>query len=244
MGNCKLIDCIDNENTMKSQIMIENKREKKFIKKKSTSQIIENGSKELVILDYKEEEDFNLIKNKENINKILNIINKIRNNPKEYIKEIKENKKYIIPFSKNYFIFCKNNFKIALNKGIEAFESAINDLNSRESMSNLVLKNEIIIKIPENENELNDVNYFKNQTEIIKKKMNIDVYFKDYINEPEISILLMIIDDIWNDSHDRRNAILNKDFNYIGINYNIINGKYIAYFSFSKEKNKYYCSKK
>ena len=102
-------------------------------------------------------------------------------------------------------------------------------------MSNLVLKNEIIIKIPENENELNDVNYFKNQTEIIKKKMNIDVYFKDYINEPEISILLMIIDDIWNDSHDRRNAILNKDFNYIGINYNIINGKYIAYFSFSKE---------
>ena len=37
-------------------------------------------------------------------------------------------------------------------------------------MSNLVLKNEIIIKIPENENELNDVNYFKNQTEIIKKK--------------------------------------------------------------------------
>lgn len=244
MGNCKLIDCIDNENTMKSQIMIENKREKKFIKKKSTSQIIENGSKELVILDYKEEEDFNLIKNKENINKILNIINKIRNNPKEYIKEIKENKKYIIPFSKNYFIFSKNNFKIALNKGIEAFENAINDLNSRESMSNLVLKNEIIIKIPENENELNDVNYFKNQTEIIKKKMNIDVYFKDYINEPEISILLMIIDDIWNDSHDRRNAILNKDFNYIGINYNIINGKYIAYFSFSKEKNKYYCSKK
>ena len=171
MGNCKLIDCIDNENTMKSQIMIENKREKKFIKKKSTSQIIENGSKELVILDYKEEEDFNLIKNKENINKILNIINKIRNNPKEYIKEIKENKKYIIPFSKNYFIFSKNNFKIALNKGIEAFESAINDLNSRESMSNLVLKNEIIIKIPENENELNDVNYFKNQTETIKKKM-------------------------------------------------------------------------
>jgi hypothetical protein len=37
-------------------------------------------------------------------------------------------------------------------------------------MSNLVLKNEIIIKIPENENELNDENYFKNQTEIIKKK--------------------------------------------------------------------------
>ena len=67
MGNCKLIDCIDNENTMKSQIMIENKREKKFIKKKSTSQIIENGSKELVIFEYKEEEDFNLIENKENI---------------------------------------------------------------------------------------------------------------------------------------------------------------------------------
>ena len=243
MGICKLIDCTDNEN-MKSQIMIENKREKKFNEMKSVSQIIENESKELVILEYKEEEDFNLNKNKENINKILNIINKIRNNPKEYIKEIKENKKYIIPFSKNYFIFCKNNFKIALNKGIEAFDNAINDLNLRESMSNLVLKNEIIIKIPENENELNDVNYFKNQTEIIKKKMNIDVYFKDYINEPEISILLMIIDDIWNDSHDRRNAILNKDFNYIGINYNIINGKYIAYFSFSKEKNKYYCSKK
>ena len=101
-------------------------------------------------------------------------------------------------------------------------------------MSNLVLKNEIIIKIPENENELNDVNYVKNQTEIIKKKMNIDVYFKDYINEPEISILLMIIDDIWNDSHDRRNAILNKDYKYIGMNYNIINGQYISYFSFSK----------
>ena len=111
-----------------------------------------------------------MIKNNENINKILNIINKIRTNPKEYIKEIKENEKYIIPFSKNYFIFCKKNFKIALNKGIEAFENAINDLNSREVMSNLVLKNEIIIKIPKNENELNDVNYFKHQAEILKKK--------------------------------------------------------------------------
>ena len=41
-------------------------------------------------------------------------------------------------------------------------------------MFNLVLKNEIIIKIPENENELNDVYYFKHQAEIVKK-MNIDV---------------------------------------------------------------------
>jgi hypothetical protein len=64
MGICKLIDCTDNEN-MKSQIMIENKREKKFNEMKSVSQIIENESKELVIFEYKEEEDFNLIKNKE-----------------------------------------------------------------------------------------------------------------------------------------------------------------------------------
>ena len=66
MGICKINDCRDNEN-MKSQIMSENKREKKFNEMKSVSQIIENESKELDIFEYKEEEDFNLIENKENI---------------------------------------------------------------------------------------------------------------------------------------------------------------------------------
>ena len=73
------------------------------------------------------------------------------------------------------------------------------------------------------------------------KKNEYWCIFKDYINGPEISVLLIVIDDIWNESHDRRNAILNKDYKYIGMNYNIINGQYIAYFfHFQNEKNEYY----
>ena len=97
MGTCKVCDCSENSN-INSEIIFDKKRDKKFNKMKSTSQIIEGECKELDILDYKEEEDFNLSKNKENINQILNIINQIRTNLKEYIKEIKENEKYIIPF--------------------------------------------------------------------------------------------------------------------------------------------------
>lgn len=160
--------------------------------------------------------------NEEYNESILKIINRIRAYPREYAKEIEKNMQFIKQFAKDCFIFEKNNIKVALYKGKEAFIKAKKDLESMtDSIPQLEIKDDLKIEIPNNINE----DYLKNQNYLC---------FKDFINIPEISILLMIIDDTWDNSYVRRNAILNKDYKYIGINSQIIDKKFISIFSFSK----------
>lgn len=68
----------------------------------------------------------------------------------------------------------------------------------------------------------------------MRETTNIDVFFKDLIKIPEVSALLMIVDDSQKNPGRKRNAVLNKDFKYIGINSKFIGKTFIAYFTFSK----------
>ena len=132
---------------------------------------------------------------------------------------------FIKKFAKDCFIFDKNNIKIALFKGKDAFIKSKEALESmKHSIPKLEIKEELKIQIPNNINELNDD--LKNQK---------FVCFKDYINIPEISILLMIVDDTIENTYERRNIILNKDYKYIGINSKIIDKQFVSVFSFSKD---------
>lgn len=170
--------------------------------------------------------------------KMLELINKIRANPSSYADIIIESINNIIVNS-NFDetkpkIIYKNKVKVALFKGELAFHEAAEILKNMNSLPPLEFKEEICVPMPETEEELKDNNYLKNQINIIRENNNVDVFFKDLIKLPEVSALLMIVDDSEKNPGKKRNALLNEEFKYIGINSKFIDGKFLAYFTFSK----------
>ena len=171
--------------------------------------------------------------------KMLEIINKIRENPVAYADVIEDSIKYIIEVpdkedeTKSRLVF-KKKVKVALNKGESAFHEAAEILRQMEPMAPLEFNGNICIPLPQDEEELRDPNYLKEQVKTMKEDNNIDLFFKDLIKLPDVSALLMIVDDSVKNSGRKRQAILNKDFKYIGINSHFVGKTFLAYFAFSK----------
>ena len=209
---------------------------------KENDKIIENKNENI----NKEDEDY-LEKLNEEKNakyaeypeKMLEIINKIRENPHKYADFIEDSIEHIqeIPDQENEtkkkYIF-KKKVKVALNKGEEAFHEAADILRKMEPLPPLEFDGNICIPLPQNEEELKDPNYLKEQVKNLKEINNIDLFFKDLIKLPDVSALLMVVDDNIKNSGRKRQAILNKDFKFIGINSHFVGKTFIAYFSFSK----------
>ena len=171
--------------------------------------------------------------------KMIEIINKIRENPNSYADFIEDSIKYIIEIpdkedeTKTKLIF-KKKVKVALNRGEVAFHEAAEILRNMEPLPPLEFNGNICIPLPQNEEELKDPNYLKDQVKTLKENNNIDLYFKDLIKLPDVSALLMVVDDNAKNTGRKRNAILNKDFKYIGINSHFVGKTFLAYFAFSK----------
>jgi len=172
---------------------------------------------------------------------VFNLINQIRANPKKYADTIEESINYIIEEkdennpSENKIIY-KNQIKVALVRGEEAFKETAEELKNMESMEPLEFREENCLTLPDDIEEDNS-NFLKSKVkEKLKDNININIFFKEKISIPEISVLLMIVDDRnKKDSGKKRKAILNKDFKFIGITSKFIDDTFIAYFSFSKE---------
>ena len=171
--------------------------------------------------------------------KMIEIINKIRENPNAYADFIEDSIKYIIEIpdkedeTKTKLIF-KKKVKVALNRGEVAFHEAAEILRNMEPLPPLEFNGNICIPLPQNEEELKDPNYLKDQVKTLKENNNIDLYFKDLVKLPDVSALLMVVDDNAKNTGRKRNAILNKDFKYIGINSHFVGKTFLAYFAFSK----------
>ena len=171
--------------------------------------------------------------------KMLILINKIREDPVSYADIIEDSIQNIIEEqdkddeTKTRIIY-KRKVKVALNRGELAFKEAADELRSMNSMHPLELKNDICIPLPEDEDEIKDSSYLREQVRILRENTNIDVFFKDLIKVPEVSALLMIVDDSGKNPGKKRHAVLNKDFKYIGISSKFIGKTFIAYFAFSK----------
>ena len=170
--------------------------------------------------------------------KMLELINKIRGDPVSYADIIEDSIKNISVIedgeeSKSKIIY-KKKVKVALTRGEPAFREAAEILRNMEPLPPLQIKNEICIPLPFNENDIKDFSYLKDQVKILRETTNIDVFFKDLIKIPEVSALLMIVDDGEKNAGRKRNAVLNKNFKYIGINSKFIGKTFIAYFTFSK----------
>ena len=150
---------------------------------------------------------------------IFNYINKLRKNPKKIANIIEENKKFIIIDENNKIYFKKNSIKYKLEKGYQTFDETIKILNNLENMKQLIYNKNITIKTPDNEDEINNnCDYLKNQIEELQNKGNhISSYWFEIIKDPEISFLMMVVDDNHIKSGLKRNDLINPDIKYIGI---------------------------
>jgi hypothetical protein len=170
--------------------------------------------------------------------KMLELINKIRANPSSYADVVLDGINNII-INQDFDetkpkIIYKQKVKVALSKGEPAFREAAEILKEMQPLPALEFKEEICVPLPETEEQLNDHSYLKRQINIIQENNNIDLFFKDLIKLPEVSTLLMIVDDSEKNPGKKRNALLNEEFKYIGISNKFIGKKFIAYFTFSK----------
>ena len=172
--------------------------------------------------------------------KMLELINKIREDPVSYADVIEDS---ILNILENQDeedenkpkIIYKKKVKVALTRGEPAFREAAENLRNLTSLPPLEFKNDICVPLPETEEEIRNPSYLKEHVNILRKREKIDIFFKDLIKIPEVSALLMIVDDSPKNPGKKRQAILNKNFKYIGINSRFVGKTFIAYFTFSSE---------
>ena len=190
------------------------------------SQVNNSISKNLKYLNYPE--------------KIIEIINIIRQDPVAYADIVLNSMKNIVEDNnkndptKNKIIY-KKKVKVALTRGKQAFLEAAEHLRNTEPLPPLEFVPEICISLPENEDELKDSNFLKKKVlELRKEGINIDIFYKDLVKIPEVSALLMIVDDSEKNAGKKRMTLLDKDIKYIGVNSKFIGKTFIAYLSFVK----------
>ena len=171
--------------------------------------------------------------------KIVELINNIREDPVGYADIIEDSIKNIIQEEDkndpaNTRLIFKKKVKVALNKGESAFREAAEYLRSLTPLAPLEFSHEKCIPLPETEEELKDPTFLRDQVKQIREETEIDVFFKDLIKIPEVSGLLMIVDDTNKNAGKKRMALLNKDLKYVGVTSKFIGKTFIAYFAFSK----------
>ena len=204
---------------------------------KQTQKNCVNNEKRVEILN-KEDNQYNY--------RVFELINQIRTNPPQYaetvidnIKNITKethkttNKKTGIEEEEEYLVF-KKKVKVLLFKGEECFRDTAKLLENTQPMGELKYSPDIVIPLPESETEMKNPSFIKKKVNDIRGNYSINAYFKDYIKNPEVAVLLMVVDDTENFNGKKREALLNPNFKYIGIDSKFIGKLFIAHFSFSK----------
>ena len=160
---------------------------------------------------------------------IFTQINLLRENPSSFINLIQGSESNIQRDKKNRLIY-KAKLKVALDKGIKAFEEAKLILSNTKPMPKLNFDYDMKLKLPKNEINIKSNNYLKNQV-LIKgdKGISIKAYWKEIIYDPETCFVLMIVDDNGKKAGFKRRNLLNPEYKYIGISSININNNFICY---------------
>ena len=171
--------------------------------------------------------------------KIVEYINSIREDPVGYADIIEDSIKYIVEEEdkndpSNVRLIFKKKVKVALNRGESAFLEAAEYLRILTPLPPLEFVKDKCIPLPDSEDELKDPSFLREQVKQIREKTEVDVFFKDLIKIPEVSGLLMIVDDTNKNAGKKRMALLNKDLKYVGVTSKFVGKTFIAYFAFSK----------
>ena len=168
---------------------------------------------------------------------IFNHINQIRENPQSFIDTIEEAKLFIEYNKSHKLIYKKNQIKVALSQGLPAFEEAMSILKITKPMNKLIFEPKLMVKLPENEEDMVKKNYFKSEIKKMEDKgIFIKGYWRDIIKEPETSFLMMIVDDTGIKAGMKRKDILDPNMKYIGICSKNIEKKFICFVTFSDIK--------
>ena len=114
--------------------------------------------------------------------KIVELINNIREDPVGYADIIEDNIKNIIEEEDkneptNIRLIFKKKVKVALNKGEPVFREAAEILRSLSPLPPLEFREEKCIPLPENEEELKDPTFLREKVKKIRKETRIDVFF-------------------------------------------------------------------
>jgi hypothetical protein len=149
------------------------------------------------------------------IKKAFYLINQIRKNPKQFADFVISSQQYIKELDEKKIFDYK--IKVALNQGKKMFLECAEYLRNLQPMEELVFNDDIVLECPTEPSSIRDINYFKQKVVEKKENQNIEAYFKDSICEPEISVLLIIVDDAIKNPKKKREAVLNPKFKYIGI---------------------------
>ena len=165
---------------------------------------------------------------------IFEHINLLRENPESFINLIEDSKKKITYDKKKRLVY-KSNVKVALSKGEPAFDDAISVLKNTVPMNKLIYNPNMNIPLPISEEEIKDKNYLKNNVKLLlSNNVKIRTYWRDIINDPETSFILMIVDDSGNKAGNKRKDLLNPDMKYIGICSTMIGKNFVCYLCFSE----------
>ena len=164
-------------------------------------------------------------------NLIFEEINRIRKNPQRYADDIEDSMENIIEVGegdKKKYIF-KKQIKVLLDKGEPDFREAAKALREIDPLPNFEQKQELCVPLPTSKNQINDKNYLKRAIE--NKRQNnikVDGYFKEMVKSPEISMLLMMVNE------KKRMLLMSKELKNIGISSGIIENTFVSYFVFSR----------
>ena len=160
---------------------------------------------------------------------IFDNLNNIRENPQSFIPKI-EIAKANITHDKNGICIYKSSVKVALSRGLPAFNEAIEYLKNLKPMKKLIFSSELLIPPPDNEEQLTNKTYMN---ELINEKVQngipIKSFWRDIIKDYETCLLLMIVDDTGSNSGKKRNDILDPNMQCIGITSKKIGKKFASY---------------
>ncbi len=166
---------------------------------------------------------------------LLEQINKLRIDPQSFIGVIEDAKANIVNSRFGGYTY-NGKIKIALSEGEPAFDEAIEFLKTTESMEILEYSPSLTVKLPQNESEISDNNDLKIKVEeMVDNGINVKSYWRDVIRDPEISFLLMIVDDTGLRRGMKRKDILDPKMKYIGISSIEINGNFVCYITLSSK---------
>jgi hypothetical protein len=172
---------------------------------------------------------------------MLNEINSVRINPKNYSLKLKN----LIPMidsniqNKKTFLVYDNDIKIELKKGVETFISCIDYLTNKNActLEPMEFKDELKIPFPKDNIDLClDKNYISKSIDTIrenvKNKFEIYDFQYDISPNPVISTIIQVVDDT-NSNYQRRNNIMSDVIKYVGISFGEVKkGIYCFYLLF------------
>jgi len=203
------------------------------IKNESGQNVDLNESKKIIKYNYKNKTTISPLDNYSRY--LLEQINKIRIDPQSFIGVIEDAKANIKKYKYGGYIY-EGRLKIALTSGEAAFNETIEYLKNLDSMEILEFCPLITIPVPQTEDDIKEANYLKTKVDdMINDGINVKSFWRDVIKDPQISFLLMIVDDNGTRKGMRRKDILNPKMKYIGITSTEINGKFACYITLTNK---------